>query len=217
MELKVDDFVRNIKRPYLTVLGVFVVAVSLFFDAIMFFYAKLYDKLPMYLLVFMAFTAVILIMKYIQEKNENYKVEKRYVVRYLTLNVIVGYTLPLLLASIYVFGVAGFGFDVFNYWLGIVMMLFISWLGLFLFYKNKFDSENPNPAVNFIAIIIKLFALATIFYISKVAPSIADEKNFIFLSILINLGVDALLVRSYFNYALYKSVKKDIENEGKTM
>ncbi|NGD12547.1 DUF5079 family protein [Staphylococcus aureus] len=217
MELKVDDFVRNIKRPYLTVLGVFVVAVSLFFDAIMFFYAKLYDKLPMYLLVFMAFTAVILIMKYIQEKNENYKVEKRYVVRYLTLNVIVGYTLPLLLASIYVFGVAGFGFDVFNYWLGIVMMLFISWLGLFLFYKNKFDSENPNKAVNVIAIIIKLFALATIFYISKVAPSIADEKNFIFSSILINLGVDALLVRSYFNYALYKSVKKDIENEGKTM
>ncbi|HHT9416797.1 TPA: DUF5079 family protein, partial [Staphylococcus aureus] len=43
MELKVDDFVKNIKRPYLTVLGVFVVAVSLFFDAIMFFYAKLYD------------------------------------------------------------------------------------------------------------------------------------------------------------------------------
>ncbi len=76
MELKVDDFVKNIKRPYLTVLGVFVVAVSLFFDAIMFFYAKLYDKLPMYLLVFMAFTAVILIMMYIQEKNENYKVEK---------------------------------------------------------------------------------------------------------------------------------------------
>ncbi|HCD2509413.1 TPA: DUF5079 family protein, partial [Staphylococcus aureus] len=83
--------------------------------------------------------------------------------------------------------------------------------------KNEFDSENPNPAVNFIAIITKLFALATIFYISKVAPSIADEKNFIFLSILINLGVDALLVRSYFNYALYKSIKKDIENEGKTM
>ncbi|MBR9447120.1 DUF5079 domain-containing protein, partial [Staphylococcus aureus] len=25
MELKVDDFVKNIKRPYLTVLGVFVV------------------------------------------------------------------------------------------------------------------------------------------------------------------------------------------------
>ncbi|MBU6735084.1 DUF5079 family protein [Staphylococcus aureus] len=211
MELKVDDFVRNIKRPYLTVLGVFVVAVSLFFDAIMFFYAKLYDKLPMYLLVFMAFTAVILIMKYIQEKNENYKVEKRYVVRYLTLNVIVGYTLPLLLASIYVFGVAGFGFDVFNYWLGIVMMLFISWLGLFLFYKNKFDSENPNKAVNVIAIIIKLFAFGGLFYISTIVPNTADEEKFIYTSILINLASDALLVRPYFNYALYKSIKKDIE------
>lgn len=177
MELKVDDFVKNIKRPYLTVLGVFVVAYSLFFDSLMFFYGKLYDKLPVYLLVFMAFTAVILIMMYIQEKNENYKVEKRYVVRYLTLNVIVGYTLPLLLASIYVFGVAGFGFDVFNYWLGIVMMLFISWLGLFLFYKNKFDSENPNKAVNVIAIIIKLFAFGGLFYISTIVPNTADEEN----------------------------------------
>ena len=36
MELKVDDFVKNIKRPYLTVLGVFVVAYSLFFDSLMF-------------------------------------------------------------------------------------------------------------------------------------------------------------------------------------
>ncbi|HGZ3410168.1 TPA: DUF5079 family protein [Staphylococcus aureus] len=217
MELKVDDFVKNIKRPYLTVLGVFVVAVSLFFDAIMFFYAKLYDKLPIYLLVFMAFTAVILIMMYIQEKNENYKVEKRYVVRYLTLNVIVGYTLPLLFVSIYVFGVVGFGFDVFNYCLGIILMLFISWLGLFLFYKNEFDSENPNPAVNAIAIIIKLFAFGGIFYISLIVPVTQQEEIFIGLSIFINIIVDALLVRSYFNYALYKSIKKDIENEGKTM
>ncbi|MGT2596548.1 DUF5079 family protein [Staphylococcus aureus] len=215
MELKVDDFVKNIKRPYLTVLGVFVVAVSLFFDAIM-FYAKLYDKLPMYLLVFMAFTAVILIMMYIQEKNENYKVEKRYVVRYLTLNVIVGYTLPLLFVSIYVFGVVGFGFDVFDYCLGIILMLFISWLGLFLFYKNEFDSENPNPAVNAIAIIIKLFAWRNILYKSNSSCNTAREI-FIGLSIFINIIVDALLVRSYFNYALYKSIKKDIENEGKTM
>ena len=35
----------------------------------MFFYGKLYDKLPVYLLVFMAFTAVILIAMYIQEKK----------------------------------------------------------------------------------------------------------------------------------------------------
>nr|WFO03536.1 DUF5079 family protein [Staphylococcus aureus] len=90
-------------------------------------------------------------------------------------------------------------------------MLFISWLGLFLFYKNEFDSENPNPAVNAIAIIIKLFAFGGIFYISIV------QEIFIGLSIFINIIVDALLVRSYFNYALYKSIKKDIENEGKTM
>ncbi|MCW1287982.1 DUF5079 family protein, partial [Klebsiella pneumoniae] len=45
-----------------------------------------------------------------------------------------------------------------------------------------------------------------------VVPNTADEEKFITLSILINIAVDLLLVRSYFNYALYKSVKKDIEN-----
>ncbi|HGZ9395953.1 TPA: DUF5079 family protein, partial [Staphylococcus aureus] len=91
------------------------------------------------------------------------------------------------------------------------------WLGLFLFYKNEFDSENPNPAVNAIAIIIKLFAFGGIFYISLIVPVTQQEEIFIGLSIFINIIVDALLVRSYFNYALYKSIKKDIENEGKTM
>ena len=151
------------------------------------------------------------ILLYLQEKSEKVKVEKKNVILYMTLNVITGYSMPLFIASTYVVGAAVNDIDVFYYWCGVALMLFISWLGLFLFYKNEFDSENPNPAVNAIAIIIKLFALATIFYISKVAPSIADEKNFIFVSILINLGVDALLVRSYFNYALYKSIKKDIE------
>ncbi|HDC7995758.1 TPA: DUF5079 family protein [Staphylococcus aureus] len=215
--MEIKEIVANIKRPYLTPFVIFTILLSLFFDAIMFFNSKLYDKLPLYLVVFLIFAIVVSILLYLQEKSEKVKVEKKNVIWYMTLNVITGYSMPLFIASTYVVGAAVNNIDVFYYWCGVALMLFISWLGLFLFYKNEFDSENPNPAVNFIAIIIKLFALATIFYISKVAPSIADEKNFIFLSILINLGVDALLVRSYFNYALYKSIKKDIENEGKTM
>ncbi len=79
---------------------------------------------------------------------------------------------------------------------------------LIFIYKNKFDSENPNKAVNVIAIIIKLFAFGGLFYISTIVPNTADEEKFIYTSILINLASDALLVRSYFNYALYKSIKK---------
>lgn len=149
---------------------------------------------------------------YIQEKSETVKVSKRNVLIYLTLNVLTGYTLVLLIASVYVFGATVNGFDVFNYWLGIILMLFVSWFALFLFYKNEFDSENPNKAVNVIAIIIKLSAFGGLFYIRTVVPNTTDEEKFITLSILINIAVDALLVRSYFNYALYKSVNKDIEN-----
>ncbi|HCJ4549994.1 TPA: DUF5079 family protein, partial [Staphylococcus aureus] len=155
---------------------------------------------------------VVFILMYFQEKSGEVKVEKSNVIRYLTLNVVAGYSMVLLVASIYVFGVAGYGFDVFNYWLGIILMLFVSWFALFLFYKNEFDSENPNKAVNVIAIIIKLSAFGGLFYIRTVVPNTADEEKFITLSILINIAVDLLLVRSYFNYALYKSVKKDIEN-----
>lgn len=147
-----------------------------------------------------------------KKKSETVKVSKRNVLIYLTLNVLTGYTLVLLIASVYVFGATVNGFDVFNYWLGIILMLFVSWFALFLFYKNEFDSENPNKAVNVIAIIIKLSAFGGLFYIRTVVPNTADEEKFITLSILINIAVDLLLVRSYFNYALYKSVKKDIEN-----
>lgn len=210
--MNLREIVGNIKRPYLTPLIIFTILISLFFDAIMFFNSKLYDKLPIYLVIFLVFGILVSVLLYIQEKGEKIKVEKKNVNWYLTLNVIAGYSMPLFITSGYVVGATVYGTDVLNYWYGIILTLFVSWFALFLFYKNEFDSENPNKAVNVIAIIIKLSALGLIFYISIIAPTVEDEKNFIFVSILINIAVDALLVRSYFNYALYKSVKKDIEN-----
>ncbi|HDP2516743.1 TPA: DUF5079 family protein [Staphylococcus aureus] len=210
--MNLKEIVGNIKRPYLTPMVIFSIIFTLFFSSFMYFAGNIQGKLPIYLDVFLIFGVVISIFMYIQEKSETVKVSKRNVLIYLTLNVLTGYTLVLLIASVYVFGATVNGFDVFNYWLGIILMLFVSWFALFLFYKNEFDSENPNKAVNVIAIIIKLSAFGGLFYIRTVVPNTADEEKFITLSILINIAVDALLVRSYFNYALYKSVNKDIEN-----
>ncbi|HDP4286404.1 TPA: DUF5079 family protein [Staphylococcus aureus] len=210
--MNLKEIVGNIKRPYLTPMVIFSIIFTLFFSSFMYFAGNIQGKLPIYLDVFLIFGVVISILMYIQEKSETVKVSKRNVLIYLTLNVLTGYTLVLLIASVYVFGATVNGFDVFNYWLGIILMLFVSWFALFLFYKNEFDSENPNKAVNVIAIIIKLSAFGGLFYIRTVVPNTADEEKFITLSILINIAVDALLVRSYFNYALYKCVNKDIEN-----
>ena len=210
--MNLKEIVGNIKRPYLTPMVIFSIIFTLFFSSFMYFAGNIQGKLPIYLDVFLIFGVVISILMYIQEKSETVKVSKRNVLIYLTLNVLTGYTLVLLIASVYVFGATVNGFDVFNYWLGIILMLFVSWFALFLFYKNEFDSENPNKAVNVIAIIIKLSAFGGLFYIRTVVPNTADEEKFITLSILINIAVDTLLVRSYFNYALYKSVNKDIEN-----
>ncbi|HDJ6108730.1 TPA: DUF5079 family protein, partial [Staphylococcus aureus] len=192
--MNLKEIVGNIKRPYLTPMVIFSIIFTLFFSSFMYFAGNIQGKLPIYLDVFLIFGVVISILMYIQEKSETVKVSKRNVLIYLTLNVLTGYTLVLLIASVYVFGATVNGFDVFNYWLGIILMLFVSWFALFLFYKNEFDSENPNKAVNVIAIIIKLSAFGGLFYIRTVVPNTADEEKFITLSILINIAVDALLV-----------------------
>lgn len=196
--MNLKEIVGNIKRPYLTPMVIFSIIFTLFFSSFMYFAGNIQGKLPIYLDVFLIFGVVISILMYIQEKSETVKVSKRNVLIYLTLNVLTGYTLVLLIASVYVFGATVNGFDVFNYWLGIILMLFVSWFALFLFYKNEFDSENPNKAVNVIAIIIKLSAFGGLFYIRTVVPNTADEEKFITLSILINIAVDALLVGIIF-------------------
>ncbi|HHC9998191.1 TPA: DUF5079 family protein, partial [Staphylococcus aureus] len=150
--MNLREIVGNIKRPYLTPLIIFTILISLFFDAIMFFNSKLYDKLPIYLVIFLVFGILVSVLLYIQEKGEKIKVEKKNVNWYLTLNVIAGYSMPLFITSGYVVGATVYGTDVLNYWCGIILTLFVSWFALFLFYKNEFDSENPNKAVNVIAI-----------------------------------------------------------------
>ncbi|WP_457830980.1 DUF5079 family protein, partial [Staphylococcus aureus] len=144
--MNLKEIVGNIKRPYLTPMVIFSIIFTLFFSSFMYFAGNIQGKLPIYLDVFLIFGVVISILMYIQEKSETVNVSKRNVLIYLTLNVLTGYTLVLLIASVYVFGATVNGFDVFNYWLGIILMLFVSWFALFLFYKNEFDSENPNKA-----------------------------------------------------------------------
>lgn len=134
--MEIKEIVANIKRPYLTPFVIFTILLSLFFDAIMFFNSKLYDKLPLYLVVFLIFAIVVSILLYLQEKSEKVKVEKKNVILYMTLNVITGYSMPLFIASTYVVGAAVNDIDVFYYWCGVALMLFISWLGLFLFYGS---------------------------------------------------------------------------------
>ncbi len=43
----------------------------------MFFNSKLYDKLPIYLVIFLVFGILVSVLLYIQEKGEKIKVEKK--------------------------------------------------------------------------------------------------------------------------------------------
>ncbi|HCX9619859.1 TPA: DUF5079 family protein, partial [Staphylococcus aureus] len=108
--MNLKEIVGNIKRPYLTPMVIFSIIFTLFFSSFMYFAGNIQGKLPIYLDVFLIFGVVISILMYIQEKSETVKVSKRNVLIYLTLNVLTGYTLVLLIASVYVFGATVNGF-----------------------------------------------------------------------------------------------------------
>ncbi len=85
----------------------------------MFFNSKLYDKLPLYLVVYFNFCNSSVNFTVFTRKSEKVKVEKKNVIWYMTLNVITGYSMPLFIASTYVVGAAVNDIDVFYYWCGV--------------------------------------------------------------------------------------------------
>ncbi|PTH39032.1 DUF5079 domain-containing protein, partial [Staphylococcus arlettae] len=77
-----NEFVKNIKKAYITPFGIFINALTLLFCSILFFYNDLSNKLPQYIYIFFIFWVAINIIYYIQDKRESFKTNKLVVIRY---------------------------------------------------------------------------------------------------------------------------------------
>ncbi|SCS66839.1 DUF5079 family protein [Staphylococcus caeli] len=168
----------------------------------------------MYIYVFVLFWILINIIYFIQERNEKFKTNRSSVIRYLIINILCGYSIPTAMASIYVFGATVNGFEVFNYWILIVVAMFLSWLGLHLILCNEFEIvQNTNGNLSkIIGVALKILAIGILIYLKVVVPSTQDENKFIWLSIIPIIAIDVFLGRSYFNYALFCNEEKEVNS-----
>lgn len=210
-----NEFVKNIKKAYITPFGIFINALTLLFCSILFFYNDLSNKLPQYIYIFFIFWVAINIIYYIQDKRESFKTNKLVVIRYIVVNVLCGYSIPMAFASVYVFGATSYGFQVFDYWLMIMGSMLLSWLGLHIFVISEFDisSKFSGTIFNLLGILLKLISFASLIYLSLKVPAIQDENNFIWGSMIIIICSDLLIGRSYFNYAFYITAKEEKKGE----
>ncbi|RIM32914.1 DUF5079 family protein, partial [Staphylococcus caprae] len=96
------------------------------------------------------------------------------------------------------------------YWIYILITYIFSWIGLHLFCISEFEiiQTTINGLLKIIGIIIALASIVSILYLSFIVPRTAEENKFIWASIIALIAVYAILIRSYFNYSLYLTIKK---------
>ena len=66
--MEIKEIVAKYKRPYLTPFVIFTILLSLFLMRLCFSIVNFYDKLPLYLVVFLIFAIVVSILLYLRRK-----------------------------------------------------------------------------------------------------------------------------------------------------
>ena len=208
-------FVENIKLAYMTPFAIAINSIALVIYSMMFFPADLINKLPKYMYVYLVFWVVITIVTIAQEKRKKVRTSKVSVFRYILVTILCGYSSTIAIASVYVFGAAINGYDVFNYWLMIIGAIFLSWLGLHIMLCSEFEiiPAMSNTFYKVLGIVIKLISIGLLIYLSRIVPATEEENDFIWLSIIAVLCAELLIGRSYLNLSLYLDPEEISTNE----
>ncbi|MCE3022114.1 DUF5079 domain-containing protein [Staphylococcus pasteuri] len=199
------QYIEKIKRSYISVVSVVVNCLTLIFYGVLYYYGNLSNSLPIYIYIFIAFWVITNITLFIQERSKTTKTSHSNILKYLLLNIICGFSITLAFSTIYVFGAIANGYEVFNYWLLIAGSTLLSFIGTHIFFCSEFEISKhfSNNFYNLLGILVKVCSFISLIYISLIVPVTQQENNFIWLSILILLAIDSLLIRPYFNYGLY--------------
>ena len=183
---------------------------SLTFYCILFFSAHLLYKLPIYVYI-LVFWVVINIISYLQEKSKKVKTNKAALIRYIIISTLSGYSLSISCSSVYVFGATTNGYDVFDYWLIIIIANVISLIGFNIFVISEFGliQSLSGSAGNIMGIVVALGGFGILIYLSRIVPYTDNENNFIWMSIIVILMINLLIGRSYFNLMRYQIIDEE--------
>ncbi|MCI2954282.1 DUF5079 family protein [Staphylococcus caprae] len=206
----INKVVSNIKKAYLVQFGIVINALFLLLCGIMLPLNNAYTRIPIYLICFFVFWIIINFLSFIQERKKKVNISKSSIIRYFVINTLCGYSLVIIVATLYFIGATVNNFNVGEYWIYILITYIFSWIGLHLFCISEFEiiQTTINGLLKIIGIIIALASIVSILYLSFIVPRTAEENKFIWASIIALIAVYAILIRSYFNYSLYLTIKK---------
>ncbi|UXU59455.1 DUF5079 family protein [Staphylococcus agnetis] len=199
-----ETYITNLKKSYLKPFVIFLMLLLGIFNTLAMVYTQAWSEVPITIYVTLSIWIIscLVIMK--QDSFNNIKVNKLSAFRYLIVNLFVGY-MQLIATSVgYILGNAYTHWDLLDYWLWVQFAIFISFLSLVLFCINEFHIivKDAKASLNILAVLLKLFSIGLIIYISLTAPSIGDEKVYFWLVIVNLIPIDAFLIRSFFFYSL---------------
>lgn len=207
--------VRNIKNAYLTPFGIAINGLTILFYGILLSLNNTYQRLPIYIIIFIVLWLIINIISILQERNKSINLSKKYVLTYMIVNVLCGYSLIIAFISIYFIGATVNEFNVFNYWLYLLIILLVSWIGFHLFCISYFKviDLSINKLIQVIGIILIILSIISLIYFAFIVPITDGENMFIVGGIIALLCVYGLLTRSYYNYSWYLYLMKNGEEE----
>ncbi|RIM32839.1 DUF5079 family protein, partial [Staphylococcus caprae] len=113
----INKVVSNIKKAYLVQFGIVINALFLLLCGIMLPLNNAYTRIPIYLICFFVFWIIINFLSFIQERKKKINISKSSIIRYFVINTLCGYSLVIIVATLYFIGATVNNFNVGEYWI----------------------------------------------------------------------------------------------------
>ncbi|MBW0767850.1 MULTISPECIES: DUF5079 family protein [Staphylococcaceae] len=201
------EILKKIKLAYITPFSIVINFLILFFYIVPFFVADKDEPLPLYIIIFIAFWLMCVVVSLIQEKRHSkVKISKISVIRYLIVDILSAYVMPLALSTIYVFASELMSINAFNIWLSLLVCTFISWLGMHMFLFSEFQIGVlfKKSIFKLLGILLMIVGFIYIAYLGFHVPIYDEDSNkFIWLSLIVIIASHAFMIRPYFNLGLF--------------
>ncbi|MCE5044122.1 DUF5079 family protein [Staphylococcus chromogenes] len=200
-----ETYITNLKKSHMKPFIIFIILFVLFFDAVILKLSNAWFDIPIYLYVIYAIWMIFNVILMFQDSYKNIQINKISALRYLIINNIAGYLQPIAMASIYLICIIKTPWHGLMYLYSIIGAVILSFLAILIFSLNEFHIvvKKARSSINIFAIILKLISLAWIGYLFWTVPTMAEENNFVGMSIIVILCIDLLILRSFFSYALF--------------
>lgn len=211
------EHIRRVKRAYITPFSIVINFIVAIFYIVPYFAISSKSPVPLYMKIFIGVWIACVILSLVQERSvAKVKKSRLTVIRYLIVDILGAYIIPLSVSTIYVFASELMGIEAFDIWLTLVLCIFLSWLGMHMFLcsEYKIGIMFKSNLFKLIGIILIIGSFVYTIYLSFKVPLFDIESNkYIWISMLTIIASHLFMFSPYVNYGLYLTLIEDEADE----